>query len=156
MSEEDPIAESLNVETSKEIQNNVKEIKTNNTYPISSTFDERKKDYQMVRDNLKHIIETSSVAIDGILNVASEGESPRAYEVVSQLIKTTLEANESLINLHKRIKDIEHLDEKKEQSQNQITNNSIYVGSTKELLSMIRDRNKPEREIVDQDLKNLP
>ena len=99
----------------------------------------------MVRDNLKHIIETSGVAIDGILNVASEGESPRAYEVVSQLIKTTLEANESLVDLHKKIKDIETVDESKEKEQANVTNNSIYVGSTKELLDMIRD-NKPEDE----------
>ena len=107
MTDEDPISEALNLAPSDEPKPKAKEIQTNNTYPISSTFDERKRDYQMVRDNLKHIIETSGVAIDGILNVASEGESPRAYEVVSQLIKTTLEANESLVDLHKKIKDIE-------------------------------------------------
>lgn len=151
MIDEDPIADALNIEPIKEeIQPPpVKEIKTGNTYPISSTFDERKRDYQMVRDNLKHIIETSSVAIDGILNVASEGESPRAYEVVSQLIKTTLEANESLVNLHKKIKDIEHISESKPGDSANITNNSIYVGSTKELLDMIRKNKNQDQEIID-------
>ena len=143
MTDEDPISEALNLAPSDEPKPKAKEIQTNNTYPISSTFDERKRDYQMVRDNLKHIIETSGVAIDGILNVASEGESPRAYEVVSQLIKTTLEANESLVDLHKKIKDIEKVDESKDKEQANVTNNSIYVGSTTELLDMIRD-NKSE------------
>jgi hypothetical protein len=132
---DDPISDALGVEPTKK---NPIEIKTNNTEPVASTFDQRKKDYQMVRDNLKHIIETSSVAIDGILNVASEGESPRAYEVVSQLIKTTLEANESLVDLHKKIKDIEKNDEEKEVQATHVTNNALYVGSTKDLLQMIK------------------
>ena len=100
----------------------------------------------MVRDNLKGIIETSSIAIDGILNVASEGESPRAYEVVSQLIKTATDANKDLISLHKQIKDIEKADDKKEEK-TQVTNNALYVGSTKELLSMIKDTSDPEKYI---------
>jgi hypothetical protein len=119
------------------------EIKTNNTEPVASTFEQRKRDYQTVRDNLKHIIETSGVAIDGILNVASEGESPRAYEVVSQLIKTTLEANESLIGLHKTIKDIEKEEDKGENATH-VTNNALYVGSTKDLLQMIKGSDEPK------------
>ncbi len=143
---DDPISDALGIEP---VKKEPIEIKTNNTEPVSSTFDQRKRDYQMVRDNLKHIIDTSSVAIDGILNVASEGESPRAYEVVAQLIKTTLEANESLVDLHKKIKDIEKTDEKKEEATH-VTNNALYVGSTKDLLSMIRDNKVLDAEIVDE------
>ena len=58
------------------------------------------KDYTDVRDNLKDIIDKGTTAIDGILSVAFEGESPRAYEVVSQLIKSVSEANKDLISLH--------------------------------------------------------
>ena len=68
------------------------------------------KDYTDVRDNLKDIIDKGTTAIDGILSVASEGESPRAYEVVSQLIKSVSEANKDLITLHKQIKDIKKED----------------------------------------------
>jgi len=143
---EDPISDALGIEP---VKKEPIEIKTNNTEPVASTFDQRKRDYQMVRDNLKHIIETSGVAIDGILNVASEGESPRAYEVVSQLIKTTLEANESLIGLHKQIKDIEKVGEEKEETKH-VTNNALYVGSTKELLSMIKNNRMLDAEIVDE------
>lgn len=139
--QDDPISESLGISPIEKKQ--PIEIKTNNVEPVSSTFEQRKKDYQMVRDNLKGIIETSSIAIDGILNVASEGESPRAYEVVSQLIKTATDANKDLISLHKQIKDIEKADDKKEEK-TQVTNNALYVGSTKDLLQMIKGSDEPE------------
>lgn len=149
---DDPISDALGVNPTEKkapIQ-----IKTESTEPVASTFNERKRDYQMVRDNLKNIIDTSSVAIDGILNVASEGESPRAYEVVAQLIKTTLDANKDLIDLHKRIKDIEKTDEKGPENATHVTNNALYVGSTKELLQMIKkDREQPilDAEIIDDE-----
>ena len=94
-------------------------------------------DYRLVRNNLKDLINTGTGAIDGILAVASEGESPRAYEVAAQMIKVVSEANKDLVDLHKRMGDI-----KKDKTTNNVkntTNNSIYVGSTKELLDMIND-----------------
>ena len=94
-------------------------------------------DYRLVRNNLKDLINTGTTAIDGILAVASEGESPRAYEVAAQMIKVVSEANKDLVDLHKRMGDI-----KKDKTTNNVkntTNNSIYVGSTKELLDMIND-----------------
>jgi hypothetical protein len=139
----DPIADALGVESGKkEIE---KKVETPIVREESTTADDRQNDYKMVRNNLKDIIATSTAAIDGILNVASEGESPRAYEVVSQLIKTTLEANESLVDLHKKVKDIEHTEEK----QQKVTNNNMFVGSTKELLSMIKDSNKKPVELIE-------
>ena len=141
----DPIADALGVESGR------KEIEKKEDAPIdtsrdtTTTEEDRQSDYNMVRNNLKDIIATSTAAIDGILNVASEGESPRAYEVVSQLIKTTLEANESLVDLHKKVKDIEHTEEK----QQKVTNNNMFVGSTKELLSMIKDSSKKAVEIIE-------
>jgi hypothetical protein len=105
------------------------------------------KDYTDVRDSLKEIIEKGSVAIDGILSVASEGESPRAYEVVSQLIKSVSEANKDLIGLHKQIKDI-----KKEDitvNRHNTTNQSIFVGSTKELQDLVKNNAKQIENLTD-------
>jgi len=105
------------------------------------------KDYTDVRDSLKEIIEKGSVAIDGILAVASEGESPRAYEVVSQLIKSVSEANKDLIGLHKQIKDI-----KKEDitiNRHNTTNQSIFVGSTKELQDLVKNNAKQIENMTD-------
>ena len=106
------------------------------------------KDYTDVRDNLKDIIDKGTTAIDGILSVASEGESPRAYEVVSQLIKSVSEANKDLISLHKQIKDI-----KKEDvtlNQHNTTNQSIFVGSTKDLQALVK-KNVQQKEDMNDD-----
>ena len=65
-----------------------------------------KRDYRSVRTNLHDIIDRGNDAIDGILQVASEGESPRAYEVAAQMIKTVADANKDLIELHEKMKKI--------------------------------------------------
>ena len=66
------------------------------------------------------------------MKVASESDSPRAFEVVSQLLKTATEANKELLDVHKQMKDIE-----KDETKKQVTNNAFFVGSTKELQDMI-------------------
>ena len=96
------------------------------------------RDYDDVRANLKDIVEKGSVAIDGILAVASEGDSPRAYEVVATLIKSVSEANKDLISLHKQIKDIKKDDPSS--APKSITNNSIFVGSTKALQDLVKNQ----------------
>ncbi len=103
-----------------------------------SKFPDRKKldqrnDYTEVRENLKDVIENSKIAIDGILKVAAESDSPRAYEVVSQLLKTSTEANKDLLDVHKQMKDLE-----KDDAQKRVTNNNaFFVGSTKELQDLV-------------------
>ena len=82
--------------------------------------------------------------------MASEGESPRAYEVVSQLIKTVADANRDLLDIHKKMKDLnkENPNSKTQQSAGSITNNAIYVGSTKDLQKLIKD-SKSEADTID-------
>ena len=93
-----------------------------------------KRDYKHARRNLRDLIKTGNTAIEGILNVATEGEHPRAYEVAAQLIKVVADTNKDLMDLHKKIKDIKSEDVKLTQNN---TNNAIYVGSTSELQSLI-------------------
>tara|TARA_E500000331_G_scaffold346168_1_gene384692 strand:+ start:377 stop:847 length:471 start_codon:yes stop_codon:yes gene_type:complete len=100
------------------------------------------RDYDYVRGNLKDIVEKGTIAIDGILSVASEGDSPRAYEVVSQLIKSVSEANKDLISLHKSIKEIKKEDSSVHGNTKNITNNSIFVGSTKALQDLVKNQRK--------------
>ena len=107
------------------------------TGPTSKNCDSD-DDYKTVRQNLKKLILTSEIAIEGILNVADEGDSPRAYEVVSDLIKTALDANNRLMDLHKTGKDINK--EETKTKGDTVTNNSIYVGNTSDLLKMIRQK----------------
>tara|TARA_R110000824_G_scaffold270265_1_gene458709 strand:- start:504 stop:998 length:495 start_codon:yes stop_codon:yes gene_type:complete len=92
-------------------------------------------DYDLVRQNMKDIIDQGKIAIEGILDVAGEGDSPRAYEVVSQLLKSTSEANKDLLDLHKKKKELEK--EEGSSRKNQTTNNNLFVGSTKDLQRML-------------------
>ena len=140
---DEKLSKALNIEYTE------KEIQAPEPKAIKSYEPELNKDYKDVRDNLHHIIDSGQVAIDGILRVASEGESPRAYEVVSQLIKSVSDANKDLIDLHKKMKDI-----KKEDPDSQhagtITNNTLFVGSTKELQDMVKKQvNQIQYDIVD-------
>ena len=70
------------------------------------------------------------------MEVAGETASPRAYEVAGQLIKSVADTTDKLADLHKKVKDIE-ADTKK--TQNTVTNNALFVGSTSELSKLIKD-----------------
>jgi hypothetical protein len=92
-------------------------------------------DYDSVRKNLKELVESGKVALDGIINVAQEGDSPRAYEVVAQLIKTLSDTNKDLLEMHTKVKAIRT----SETTVNNVNNTtqSIYLGSTKDLQDII-------------------
>ena len=98
--------------------------------------DEVKKDYDYTRGNLYSLIEKGQEAINGIMEVAGETASPRAYEVAGQLIKSVADTTDKLADLHKKVKDIEEDNPKK---QNTVTNNALFVGSTSELSKMLKD-----------------
>ena len=98
--------------------------------------DEVKKDYDYTRGNLYSLIEKGQEAINGIMEVAGETASPRAYEVAGQLIKSVADTTDKLADLHKKVKEIEEDNPKK---QNTVTNNALFVGSTSELSKMIKD-----------------
>ena len=98
--------------------------------------DEVKKDYDYTRGNLYSLIEKGQEAINGIMEVAGETASPRAYEVAGQLIKSVADTTDKLADLHKKIKDIE---EDNSKTQGNVTNNALFVGSTAELQKMLKD-----------------
>ena len=94
------------------------------------------KDYEYTRGNLYSLIEKGQEAINGIMEVAGETASPRAYEVAGQLIKSVADTTDKLADLHKKVKDIEADNPK---TQNTVTNNALFVGSTSELSKMLKD-----------------
>ena len=117
----------------------------------TSDEDKLKRDYNLVRKNLKDIIDTGNTAIDGILTVASETESPRAYEVAAQMIKNVADVNKDLIEMHNKMKQIRKEDGV-QKAQN-ITNNSLFVGSTQELQKLLKQQREQliESEIEEQE-----
>ena len=74
---------------------------------IKSTVDDVKKDYDYTRGNLYSIIEKGQEALNGVLELAQESEMPRAYEVAGQLIKNVADATDKLLDLQKKLKDVE-------------------------------------------------
>jgi hypothetical protein len=95
-------------------------------------------DYEYARENLKLFIEQGKVAMENIIFLAKEGESPRAYEVVGQLIKTLSDTNKDLLDLGKKVKDLKN--KKDDTQQPQHVTNALFVGSTAELQKLIGKR----------------
>ena len=106
--------------------------------PDRLTKDDIEKDYEYTRGNLYSIIEKGQEAINGILELAQESEMPRAYEVAGQLIKSVSDATDKLMDLQKKLKDVE--EEKASKGPNTV-NNSLFVGSTAELAKMLKSVN---------------
>ena len=98
-------------------------------------INEIEKDYEYTRANLYSIIEKGQEAINGIMEVAGESASPRAYEVAGQLIKSVADTTDKLMDLQKKMKDI---DEESTKTQNNVTNNALFVGSTSELSKLLK------------------
>lgn len=115
-----------------------------------STEGDIRRDYKHVRRNLRELIKTGNSAIEGILQVASEGDHPRAYEVAATLIKVVADTNKDLMSLHKQIKDIRSEEVKLTQNN---TNNAIYVGSTSELQNLISGNRSRVKQLKDNEGK---
>ena len=117
-----------------------KEIDVDILETSTEIFSDIKKDYEYTRGNLYSLIEKGQEAINGILELAQESEMPRAYEVAGQLIKNVADATDKLMELQKKLKDIE---EDKPKGPTTV-NNALFVGSTSELAKFLKQQNQPE------------
>ena len=135
MTNYDPIDEALNVKS--EIIPTPEDVVSKKKNQIKKVEEKDVgKDYDYTRGNLYSLIEKGQEAINGIMEVAGETASPRAYEVAGQLIKSVADTTDKLADLHKKVKDIEADNPK---TQNTVTNNALFVGSTSELSKMLKD-----------------
>ena len=100
-----------------------------------------RKDYEYTRGNLYSIIEKGQEAINGILELAQESEMPRAYEVAGQLIKSVSDATDKLMDLQKKLKDVNKEEELKGPT---TVNNALFVGSTADLQKMLKNAGKDQ------------
>ena len=122
------------------IESSIVEVEKSSTsidIPIdesSSRSDDIKKDYEYSRANLYSLIEKGQEAINGIMELAGEGGSPRAYEVAGQLIKSVGDVADKLIDLQKKVKEVED-DASKTTN---VTNNAVFIGSTSELSKLLK------------------
>jgi len=124
--------------TPEVVKEEPKSIERVNPPPDRLTKSEITRDYEYTRGNLYSIIEKGQEAIDGILELAQESEMPRAYEVAGQLIKSVSDATDKLMDLQKKLKDVE---EEKASKGPSTVNYSLFVGSTAELAKMLKSVN---------------
>ena len=145
MESNEKISKALSTSYKSDVEKVKKEVKD-----IKLSDDKTENDFNITRKNLKELIDRGSEAIDGILKIASEGDQPRAYEVAATLIKTVAEVNTDLMDLHKKMADMD----KTEVNVNNTTNNAIYVGSTLELQDLINN-DRSSRAKVRQDVLDV-
>ena len=139
----DPIDEALNIEVSRtpKISNVKKEDIPENDIT---------KDYDYTRANLYSLIEKGQETLNGIMELAGDSASPRAFEVAGQIIKSVADTTDKLMDLQKKVKEVE---EEKSKTTNNVTNNALFVGSTSELSKMLKqgilNNNDQDKKIKD-------
>lgn len=99
-------------------------------------------DYERVRGNLGDIAETGAEALDGALELATETEHPRAYEVVGQIMKTLTDTNLAMLDLHQKVKNIKR---REEGDKTEVTNNNLVV-STADIQKMLAGKKQVDKE----------
>ena len=106
----------------------------------TTSGDDIEKDYEYQRENFYNLVEKGSTAIDGILELAKESEHPRTYEVAGNLIKQVAEVTEKLGDLQEKMRKLKEVPSNAPKS----VTNALFVGSTKELQTMLKDTLKDE------------
>ena len=136
----DEIDETLDIDRGAEIMK-APVNKPTRTSPknIKSGKEDITKDYEYSRAQLYSLVEKGQEAVDGALDVAQQSDSARAYEVAGQLIKHVADTADKLVDLQKKMKEI---DEVKYSKTTNVTNNSLFVGSTSELQKMLKQSMK--------------
>ena len=138
MSKFDAINNSLDIEVVEENESlpSKKEAKA-----LEKNKDDTTRDYEYTRGNLYSLIEKGQEALDSIMEVAQEGQQPRAFEVVSQLIKNVADTTDKLVDLQQKMKDLKAEDPKGPST----VNNALFVGSTAELQKLLKKQSDPKK-----------
>ena len=96
--------------------------------------DRAEEDYKYARENLKGIIENGNMALQELTSIASTSESPRAFEVVAQMVKNLADVNKDLLEIQRKLKTLKDGEQKDPKN----VTNALFVGSTAELQKIIK------------------
>jgi len=130
---DDNLSEILNIEP---VVKTSQEVSTIASIPITETATDTQTDYDLTRQTIRALMRKGEEALDELLFVAKQSESPRAYEVVAGMIKNISEVTKELIDLQKKMKDLNEESSKSTGGVN--VQNAVFVGSTAELQKLIR------------------
>ena len=138
MSKFDAINDSLDIEVVDEEESSItkKESKA-----VEKDKKDSVRDYEYTGGNLYSLIEKGQEALDSIMEVAQEGQQPRAFEVVSQLIKNVADTTDKLVDLQQKMKNLEAEDPKGPST----VNNALFVGSTAELQKLLKSQSDTKK-----------
>ena len=131
----DDLNDTFNTDSAIEVSNTPEGGCVRRKDELRNVTDDIDKDYQYTRANLYSLIEKGQESLNGIMELAGESASPRAYEVAGQVLKSTADITDKLADLQKKMKD---LDEDKPKGPSTVTNNAVFVGSTSELQKMLK------------------
>jgi len=135
MSNYESIDNALNIESNIEVSTTPEGGCLKRQDALTNVTHDVDKDYEYTRSNLYSLIEKGQESLNGIMELAGESASPRAYEVAGQIIKSVADTTDKLMELQKKVKEI---DEDKGKP-TQVTNNAVFVGSTSDLSKMLKD-----------------
>ena len=135
MSNYEPIDAALNIESNIEVSTTPEGGCLKRQDALKNVTNDVDKDYEYTRSNLYSLIEKGQESLNGIMELAGESASPRAYEVAGQIIKSVADTTDKLMELQKKVKEIDEYKGKP----TQVTNNAVFVGSTSDLSKMLKD-----------------
>ena len=115
--------------------------------PVTNNDDNENNDFKYARENLYHIIERGRDAMDELLEIAKAEESPRAFEVFGQLLKNMTDSQEKLMELHQKKQKLKNDGERQEVTKAQNVTNALFVGSTADLLKLVKKETKGTKEM---------
>ena len=143
----DSLDETFNTkDKTKALESNLKQTREDNNLPVPPANAEKdlEDDFQEARDILKRTAEYSEEAIKGMLHIARNSDQPRAYEVAGQLIKALQDNANAMMDVQDKAKKVKG--EEVRSKNNAVTNNNLFVGSTKDLLRALKDEKVIEHE----------
>ena len=130
------------VEHNKEYYTEAEVLNISEVLPATIDGEEKDTDFRYARENMYHIIERGRDAMDELLEIAKAEESPRAFEVFGQLLKNMTDTQEKLMELHRKKQIIENDGERQEVTKAQNVTNALFVGSTADLLKLVKRETK--------------
>lgn len=133
---DDKIGDVLDVEV-VEVLNPPSPLKPANTELLDDDG-QLKRDFEYTRENIMTIIETGNKSLEELFDLARQAQNARAFEVIASLIKTLADANKDLLDLHKKSQELDP----ESVSNAKTVNQNLFVGSTKDLMKMIKDADK--------------
>ena len=132
---DDKIADVLNIDVEEPQETEVVKYETKEI--VQSDAPEHERDFEWSRENIMMAINTGQNSLEELFELAKQSQQPRAFEVIASLIKTLTDANKDLIELHRK-----KLDMDPEKAQGKTVNQNLFVGSTKELMDIIKKKDE--------------